>query len=226
MLTMSTPDSRMGECPSRAAAGSAAKPAGRYHHGDLPRAMVQEAVRAIQKQGVDALTLRVVGERLGVSRTALYRHFADKQALLGAVAAEGFRMLRQATAEALTRLDTVTRDSGPWAWPMCGLRVAHPAHYRIMSAASSRRVRDRPVSPIPTPTRFRCWWTPSSNSSAPGSSGPTTRCSWRNLHLVGGARHRDAGARRPCAAKHGYRCAHPLCERALRTGIASPPTRP
>ena len=69
----------------------ARKPANRYHHGDLPHAMLQEAVRTIQKDGVDALTLRCVGERLGVSRTALYRHFADKQALLAAVAAEGFR---------------------------------------------------------------------------------------------------------------------------------------
>ena len=60
---------------------SARKPADRYHHGDLPHAMLQEAVRTIQTQGVDALTLRCVGERLGVSRTALYRHFADKQAL-------------------------------------------------------------------------------------------------------------------------------------------------
>src|SRR5688500_9292449 len=66
----------------------ARKPANRYHHGDLPHAMLQEAVRTIQKDGVDALTLRCVGERLGVSRTALYRHFADKQALLAAVAAE------------------------------------------------------------------------------------------------------------------------------------------
>ena len=50
------------------------------------RAMLHEAVRMIQAEGVEALTLRGVGERLGVSRTALYRHFSDKQALLAAVA--------------------------------------------------------------------------------------------------------------------------------------------
>ena len=68
----------------------------RYHHGDLRRALLLEAVRTISAEGAAALTLRGVGDRLGVSRTALYRHFADKQALLDEVAAEGFRMLRTA----------------------------------------------------------------------------------------------------------------------------------
>src|ERR671918_167767 len=76
------------------------KRAGQYHHGDLRRSLLEEAVRTIQTHGVEALTLRTVGERLGVSRTALYRHFADKPALLAAVGREGFRMLRIALSEA------------------------------------------------------------------------------------------------------------------------------
>src|SRR5262247_425371 len=71
------------------------KPRDRYHHGDLRRALLDEALRTIQDDGVGALTLRTIGLKLGVSRTALYRHFADKRALLSAVATEGFRMLRQ-----------------------------------------------------------------------------------------------------------------------------------
>src|SRR5688572_12818057 len=55
---------------------------GQYHHGDLQRAMLEQALRTIQTDGVETLTLRAVGEQLGVSRTALYRHFSDKQALL------------------------------------------------------------------------------------------------------------------------------------------------
>jgi AcrR family transcriptional regulator len=110
----------------------ARKPVGRYHHGDLQRAMIQEAVRIIHKQGVDALTLRQVGQQLGVSRTALYRHFADKRALLGAVAAEGFRTLRAETANAY---DAAGRgDSGFRAMGLAYVDFAlrHPAHYRIM----------------------------------------------------------------------------------------------
>ena len=76
------------------------KPARPYHHGDLRRALLDEALRTIQTHGVQHLTLRTVGERLGVSRSALYRHFADKQSLLAAVGREGFRKLRQALADA------------------------------------------------------------------------------------------------------------------------------
>src|SRR5712692_4193754 len=81
----------------------ARKPTDRYHHGDLRRALVQEAVRTIQARGADALTLRAVGQKLGVSRTALYRHFADKSALLAAVAGEGFHTLRVQLVEVWER---------------------------------------------------------------------------------------------------------------------------
>src|SRR5689334_22912844 len=66
-----------------------------YHHGNLRRALLDEALVTIAADGVDALTLREIGARVGVSRTALYRHFADKRALLAAVATEGFRTLRE-----------------------------------------------------------------------------------------------------------------------------------
>ena len=71
-----------------------------YHHGDLRRALLDEALRTIETQSVEHLTLRTVGAKLGVSRSALYRHFADKQSLLATVGKEGFRKLRQTLADA------------------------------------------------------------------------------------------------------------------------------
>src|SRR3982751_6170504 len=79
---------------SRTARGER-KPNRPYHHGNLRGALLQEALATIRSEGVEGLTLREIGARLGVSRTALYRHFADKRALLAAVATEGFRTLRQ-----------------------------------------------------------------------------------------------------------------------------------
>src|SRR5580765_1476437 len=79
------------------------KRADQYHHGDLRRALLEQAVRTIQLHGVDELTLRGVGRDLGVSRTALYRHFADKAALVEAVAAQGFRTLRERLNDAWTQ---------------------------------------------------------------------------------------------------------------------------
>src|SRR5215831_17121958 len=90
------------------------QPAGRkkgaYHHGDLERSLVEAALVTIQEEGVEALTLRGVGARLGVSRTALYRHFEDKTALLARVALEGFRLFREALQTAVDEARNLRRD--------------------------------------------------------------------------------------------------------------------
>ena len=117
---------------------SPAKQPSRYHHGNLPQAMLQAAVRTIQKQGMEALTLRGVGERLGVSRTALYRHFADKQALLAAVAAEGFRTLRTALAEAWESAGRGRAGFEAMGLAYVRFAVTHPSHYRVMFGGAVR----------------------------------------------------------------------------------------
>ena len=110
----------------------ASKPRRPYHHGNLRRALLDEALATIRADGVDALTLREIGARLGVSRTALYRHFADKRALLTAVATEGFRTLRQHLVTAWAG-----GGRGPAAFHSMGVAyvgfaVANPSHYRVM----------------------------------------------------------------------------------------------
>jgi AcrR family transcriptional regulator len=78
------------------------------------------------------LTLREIGARLGVSRTALYRHFADKRALLRAVATEGFRTLRQ---QLVTAWEEGGREQAAFqAMGAAYIRfaVANPSHYRVM----------------------------------------------------------------------------------------------
>ena len=104
-----------------------------YHHGDLERALVDTAVLMIQKDGVAALTLRGVGARLGVSRTALYRHFAGKEALLARVASEGFKRFHDALATAAATAEARRGD------PMAAMAAAyaqfarsHPSHYETM----------------------------------------------------------------------------------------------
>ena len=66
---------------------------GRYHHGDLHAALLREAAVLLREQGVEGLSLRRLAERAGVSRTAPYHHFQDKNALLCALAEDGFRRL-------------------------------------------------------------------------------------------------------------------------------------
>ena len=111
------------------------KPTDRYHHGDLRRALLQAAVRTIGSHGVDGLTLRGVGSTLGVSRSALYRHFTDKAALLAAVAAEGFRMLRAELAESWERAGRGRAGFEAMGIAYVRFAVAHPSHYRVMFGA-------------------------------------------------------------------------------------------
>ena len=52
-----------------------------YHHGDLRSALIEAATTIIEDSGIDALSLRKLAEVTGVSRTAPYHHFKDKNAL-------------------------------------------------------------------------------------------------------------------------------------------------
>ena len=108
------------------------KRAGTYHHGDLRQALIAEALRTIDRHGVESLTLRGVGEALGVSRTALYRHFSDKQALLAAVAREGFRTFRSALVEAWETNGRGAAGFEAMGTAYLAFAAAHPAHYRVM----------------------------------------------------------------------------------------------
>jgi AcrR family transcriptional regulator len=104
-----------------------------YHHGRLREDLVTAALEIIGKEGAEALTLEAVGKRLGVSRTAPYRHFASKGALLAAVAADGFAALfaqTQAAIEAAGRSPVARFRAIGEAY--LRFAVARPAHFRVM----------------------------------------------------------------------------------------------
>jgi AcrR family transcriptional regulator len=67
-----------------------------YHHGDLRRALLTEAVRQVEQHGIEGLSLRKISARAGVSHAAAYHHFADKGALMTAITAEAFAGLADA----------------------------------------------------------------------------------------------------------------------------------
>lgn len=64
-----------------------------YHHGDLRRTLLEAAAASIETNGVEALSLRQLARDAGVSHAAPSRHFRDKQALLDALAEDGFNRL-------------------------------------------------------------------------------------------------------------------------------------
>lgn len=64
-----------------------------YHHGDLRNALIHAGLQVLARDGVAGLSLRKVAKEAGVSHTAPYRHFTDKDALLAAIALDGFNLL-------------------------------------------------------------------------------------------------------------------------------------
>ena len=118
----------------------------RYHHGDLPRTLLDVALHIVETQGTEALTLRAVARQAGVSQAAPYRHFANKEAILAAVAEEGFRSLMIAMRQSLQACGDI---------PLARLRAvgigyvtfatSHPSHFRVMFG---RDMADRSAFPI------------------------------------------------------------------------------
>ncbi|HEY1950023.1 MAG TPA: TetR/AcrR family transcriptional regulator [Bryobacteraceae bacterium] len=104
-----------------------------YHHGNLRAALIEAGLELIAEKGPLALTLREIGARLGVSRTAAYRHFADKTALLNAISEAGFiefgKALEQAREQAGSKFAARLAAMG-----MAYLRFAreHSAHFQVM----------------------------------------------------------------------------------------------
>ncbi|GAA5315647.1 MAG: TetR/AcrR family transcriptional regulator [Candidatus Pelagadaptatus aseana] len=103
-----------------------------YHHGDLRVALIDAANAMIDKNGAGDFSLRKVSQSLGVSQSALYRHFSGKDALLAAVAEQGFldmaaRMERayQSELEAEARLRSCAEAYVNFA-------CEHPNLYRLM----------------------------------------------------------------------------------------------
>jgi AcrR family transcriptional regulator len=64
-----------------------------YHHGDLRSAVVEEGLRLLHDREAESLSLREIARNVGVSATALYRHFPDKASLLEALAEAGYAQL-------------------------------------------------------------------------------------------------------------------------------------
>jgi AcrR family transcriptional regulator len=81
----------------------ARKPLNAYHHGDLRDALVQAALRDVELGGPEAISLKALAKKLGVSQPAPYRHFADREALLAAVTAEAFRQFSAVLRESMRK---------------------------------------------------------------------------------------------------------------------------
>jgi AcrR family transcriptional regulator len=122
-----------------------------YHHGDLRRALIETAVKTIAQHGFDALSLRELATRAGVSPGAPYHHFSNRSELLASIAEEGFTRLE---AQLIAARDAAP-DNSSARLEALGLAyvtfaVSSLGYFRVMFHGDSK-------SPIPTETGLRAF---------------------------------------------------------------------
>jgi AcrR family transcriptional regulator len=108
-----------------------------YHHGRLREELLAASLDLLAETGVDGLSLREVARRARVSKTAPYRHFADRQALLDALAADGMRRLAERMRTAVDQAGADTEDR-QFALAGAYVRFAldRPAQFQLMFGRS------------------------------------------------------------------------------------------
>lgn len=102
-----------------------------YHHGDLKRALLEAAFEMLDAEGTDGLGLRELARKVGVSPAAPYRHFRSRQALLEAVAIEGFKRF-SAMMEAKQAHTAEPQQLVAMAEAYVRFALVQPALFRLM----------------------------------------------------------------------------------------------
>jgi AcrR family transcriptional regulator len=104
----------------------------RYHHGDLPRAIVKAALEILRETQSLEFSLRELARRAGVSHNAPYKHFADKRELLAAVSAAGFEMLTKRMAREIAGFRSPREQLFAMLRAYIDHGVENPALYSLM----------------------------------------------------------------------------------------------
>ncbi|MBC7878618.1 MAG: TetR/AcrR family transcriptional regulator [Anaerolineales bacterium] len=116
-----------------------------YHHGDLKNALIKAGVEILAKDGVSGLSLRKVASKAGVSHTAPYSHFADKQALIAAISTEGFRQLYQCLSDVVDKYKSNPKKQLiEAAWAYVQFAMDDPDRFKVMFSGVLQKEKQYP----------------------------------------------------------------------------------
>jgi len=105
----------------------------KYHHGDLKQALIESGMKILKEEGVNALTLRSAARAAGVSHSAPYSHFADKQALLAAISTMGFNDLYGRITTTVMEFRNSPRELlTETGWTYIQFAVSEPNCFKLM----------------------------------------------------------------------------------------------
>ncbi|MBD3810444.1 MAG: TetR/AcrR family transcriptional regulator [Sulfuricurvum sp.] len=114
-----------------------------YHHGNLKEALLSTALQMVEEEGLDAITLREITQRLGTSRSAVYRHFESKEDLIKGVIKQGYAQMdelftpifRDQSRSVEERFERMSRAYLEFA-------IEHPNLYRLLFGERFREERE------------------------------------------------------------------------------------
>jgi AcrR family transcriptional regulator len=159
-----------------------------YHHGDLKNALIHAGIQILADEGVQGLSLRKVAARAGVSHAAPYAHFADKQALVAAIATHGFGLLFERFQAIVERCqEDPLRQLVECSWAYVSFAIADPAHFKITFSGAVEQEKDYPALVAITSQSFetvraivaRCQ---AAGILRPGPSDVTAVAVWSQVH--------------------------------------------
>lgn len=109
-----------------------------YHHGDLPKALIEAASAIIAESGIEGLSVRDVARKVGVSPGAPFRHFPTRDALLAAVAEQAMERLSQAVqaGQLVTDCDPLEQIR-MIGHAYIGWALENPTHFVVISQRSA-----------------------------------------------------------------------------------------
>lgn len=103
-----------------------------YHHGDLTKSLLESAALIIKEQGVESLSMRKLADVVGVSRTAPYHHFKDKNALLCALAEQGFHQQEKILNDLITQKHSARESFTQYVYLYLEYAQLHSETYDLM----------------------------------------------------------------------------------------------
>jgi AcrR family transcriptional regulator len=127
-----------------------------YHHGDLKNALIRAGVGILARDGVSGLSLRKVASRAGVSHTAPYSHFADKQALIAAISTEGFRQLSGRVRAVMQKYHgKPQKQLIETAWEYVQFAMDDPDRFKVMFSDVLEKEKEYPEFVAESQNNFR-----------------------------------------------------------------------
>lgn len=129
---------------AKKAGKTAHKRASNYHHGALRAALIRSAREILESDGYEALTLRAAARRAGVSQAAPYNHFADKAALLAAIAALGFKEFAAAMRHEVSAAEDPRARLNATGIAYVAFATSNPGLFKLMFGSSVREASGDP----------------------------------------------------------------------------------